>query len=118
MSTHPNVILKLALTPEDLARKTYRAIRVEAGAVNDDADITVGSENYHTVVMESDYDEGWQLSAKEGDILVFDLVTYGYGEEIAWDKLAAQKAELEQWAMGICERYHCTFSISVTANYW
>ena len=117
MSTHPNVILLLTLTPDGLARKTYRAI-VGANADPDDAALEIGGERYNVRVMEDDYDDGFQISAKEGDIIIFDYVTYGYGEKIAWDKLEAQKVALEAWAKEAAERHHCTYTISVTANYW
>jgi hypothetical protein len=121
MSTHPNVILLCTLTPDDLARKTYRAI-LEAHGVTDKGegcnDIVIGSKEYRHKVMETEYDDSWQIGAEEGDIIVFDLVTYGYGEQIAWNKLEDQKAELEKWAIDICDRFKCTFKIAVTANYW
>lgn len=115
MSTHPNVILVLKLTPEGLARRTMREI---AGEIPDAADIKIGSHDYHRVVMESDYNDDWQLTAKEGDLLFFDLVTYGYGEVISWENLAAQAYELEQWAKEISVKHHCSYAIEVTANYW
>lgn len=117
MSTHPNAILLLTLTPQDLARKTMAAILAETNTGTDD-DVKIGSEKYHHAVMESDYNDSWQISSKEGDLLFFDLVTYGYGEQVSWEKLVAQARELEEWAKGICERHHCTYKLSVTANYW
>jgi len=123
MSTHPNTILLCTLTPEGLARKTMREILVDNGIQVDDDyhkddDFKIGTEEYHHEVMESDYHEGWQISAKEGDLIFFDLVTYGYGEQIAWNKLVAQKEALEAWAKKTCEKHHCSFKISVTSNYW
>lgn len=118
MSTHPNVILMAVFTPDDLARKTYRAILADAGLTDDDDNLTVGGEEYNHMVMEGDYDKGFQISAKEGDIVVFDLVTYGYGERKKWADLEAQKASLQEWAAGICERHHCSVEIFVSANYW
>lgn len=119
MSTHPNAILLLTLTPDGLARKTYRNILAEAGVADPEMEnIKIGGAKYHHKVMEEEYDEGWQISAKEGDIIVFDLVTYGYGEQIAWNGLEAQKTDLEAWAKEVCERHHCGYAISVTANYW
>lgn len=115
MSTHPNAILLLALKPDDLSRKTYRAILEEAGREDD---LMIAGERYNCEIMESTYDESHQIAADEGDIIVFDMVTYGYGERIEWGKLAAQKAALEEWAKGICERHKCTASFYVTANYW
>jgi len=123
MSTHPNVILMCILTPNDLARKTYRSI-VEEFKANDWVEeegtsaIKIGAIEYHCKVMEEGYDDDWQIRAKEGDIVVFDLVTYGYGENIAWEKLEARKNELESWAKEICERLSCLYKIVVTANYW
>lgn len=120
MSTHPNTILLLTLTPAGLARKTMRDIRAEQGLEDDDndSDIKIDGVGYHTKVMESDYDDGYQLTSKEGDLLFLDFVTYGYGEQIEWSKLASQKESLEAWAKGICERHNCSYRISVTANRW
>jgi hypothetical protein len=117
MSTHPNAMLLLVLKPDDGSRKTHRAICAELGIELDDS-INIGEESYHQAVMESEYDDGFQISADEGDIIVFDMVTYGYGERIEWDKLVTQKAALEEWAKGICERHKCTPSFYVSANYW
>lgn len=122
MSMHPNVILLCALTPNDLARKTYRAIVAEhkkqRSYEEDHPDLEIGGTEYHCQVMESDYDEDWQIGSKEGDIIVFDLVTYGYGETISWDKLSAQKDMLEAWAKEACEKFSCSYRIEITANYW
>lgn len=117
MSTHPNVILLATLTPDDLARKTYRAILSEAG-VEANGEVQIAGRNYHHLVLETDYDEGWQIGGEPGDILVFALVTYGYGEQIAWDELTACQQALAAWVSGVCERHSCTAKISVTANYW
>ena len=115
MSTHPNVILLCTLTPDGLARSTMRAILASDDA---DKDLKIGDHSYHHFVMEDDYNESWQIGGKEGDLLFFDLVTYGYGEQIEWNKLAAQKDELEAWAKDVCLRQSCSYRISVTANYW
>jgi hypothetical protein len=116
MNTHPNAILMVALTPDDLSRKTMRAI-LEEGETNC-GDIVIGSADYHSVIMESDYDEGFQVSAREGDLVFLDMVTYGYGETVLWQKLEEQKNELEEWAKDICKRHNCSYEIYVTANYW
>lgn len=119
MGTHPNAILMAVLTPDDLARETYRAILKFAKVENHkDDQIEIGSKKYHHVVMEGSYDESWQISAKEGEIAIFDLVTYGYGESISWEKLEKQKSELEEFCRTVCEKFHCKHRIEVTANYW
>jgi len=117
MSTHPNVILMVVLIPDGLSRKTMRDILAEF-STSDDGDIKIGSEKYHSLVMEDDYDESNQISGKEGDLIFYDLVTYGYGEVISWDNLVNRKVELEKWARIVCEKYKCKFDIKVTANYW
>lgn len=118
MGTHPNAMLLLVLTPDDLTRKTHRAILAEAGVPSEDYDIEIGGEGYHHRVMEQDYYEDSQITAKEGDIVLWDLVTYGFGERVTWAKLEAQKAALEEWAKGVCERHKCNYEIFVSANYW
>lgn len=120
MSTQPNAILLLCLKPNDLARKTLRAILAEKGneADSEDARVKIGAEKHSIMVMENGYDEGFQITADEGDIIVFSYVTYGFGERIAWDNLVEKKAAFEAWAKGICERHKCSYSIFVTANYW
>jgi hypothetical protein len=117
MSNHPNAMLILALTPDDLARKTYRAILKEAG-IDPEEELKIDDQTYHHGVMESDYEEDFQLELPEGTIYIFDLVTYDYGEKIEWSKLEAQKLALEEWGRGICERHHCQFEIFIGANYW
>ena len=118
MSTHPNVVLMVALTPHGLARKTMAGILADAGVVTDVDDLKIGDQNYHHRVMESDYYEEMQIAAKEGDLVFFDLVTYGYGETIAWSELEARKNVLEDWAKVVCAKHACDYRIEVTANYW
>jgi len=117
--SRPNVILLLRLKPEDLARETLRSILAEVGAQPTDFNqLEIGGNYYTLSVMESDYDEDNQIAADEGDIIVYNLVTYGYGDVAPWEYLCAQKAALDVWAAGVCERHHCTASVFVTANYW
>lgn len=118
MSTHPNVILLLELTPDDLPRRTMRAIIPSWEGNEDGFELKVGDAKYSVFVADSDYYESMQISTKEGRLLFYDMVTYGYGEKIAWSKLEQQKAALEDWAKTVCEQHHCAYEISVTANYW
>ena len=70
MSCHPNAMLILALTPDGLARKTYRAIPEDAG-IDSDGSFKIGGKFYHQHgVMEDDYDEVNQLGLPEGTIYV------------------------------------------------
>ena len=118
MGTHPNVILMAVLTPRGLARQTMKAICADNHAEDEDDEIKIDGVGYHPLVMESDYDEGWQISAKEGDLVFHDMVTYGYGEVITWVDLEALKARLEEWAKTTSAKHECDYRIDVTANYW
>jgi len=119
MSSHPNAMLLLALTPDNLARKTYRAILEENNVDADGGSFQIADKRYNIHgVMESDWDDNYQISLPEGTIYIADLVTYGYGDKIICDTLAIQKANLEVWAKGVCERHHCTAEFFFSANYW
>lgn len=145
MSTHPNVILKLTIKTEGTTRKLLRELlsqnREEITDNNlplmldrsgkpiahaktkenlhisrGDDQICIGNFSYDTLVMEEEYDESWQIGGKEGDLIIFDLVTYGYGEEISWKDLQKRVDDLELWAVQPCR--NLTYYISVSANYW
>jgi hypothetical protein len=118
MGTHPNAILMLVFTPDDLARKTYRTIMEENGGKIDDDQIKIGEHDYHAKVMESDYEDGYQISAPEGSLIFHDFLTYGYGDVLDWDKAQSQKDVLEEFGKMISEKYKGSFKIQVTANYW
>lgn len=112
MSTHPNVILMAVLKSDDLPMKTLRAIR--AG----DDEIRLGDRCIHSFVAESDWEADYQISSEEGDLIFFDFVTYGYGEKIEWSKLEEIKSEFEKWVVNVCDKYHCSYQIFISANYW
>ena len=142
MSSHPNVILKLTIKPDGTTRKLLCELLAKnreeipdeklplwkntkgeyienrdgekARIVRDDGELCIGEFIYHALVMESDYDDSWQISGEEGDLVIFDLVTYGYGREISWQELEKRKNDLEAWV----EKNGLTFSISVSANHW
>ena len=123
MSIHPNVMLMAILEPHDLPLKTARSIWKEHGISDRTAPITIGDgsktlNGYVITVMNDDYDEDYQITANEGDLVVHGFMTYGYGESIIWDDLLAEKGRLEKWAKDICKRYKCEYSIHVAANYW
>lgn len=121
MSTHPNAMLLLEMTPDNLSRKTYRAILEDSG-VKDEGEnsegIKIGQHTYMHRVMENDYDEDSQVAANPGDIVLWDLVTYGYGERIGFGELETRKRELERWAQDVCKKHQCSYAIFVSANYW
>jgi hypothetical protein len=106
------------LTPDGLQRKTFREILKDNNSDEDANEVKIGETIYNIVVMESYYNEDIQISAKEGDIVVYDLITYGYGEAISWDNLISVKEKLEAWMNDTCKKHNCTGEIRVSANYW
>lgn len=120
MSTHPNAILMLTLQPQDLPRKTLRAI-LEAAGVDPDEEspsIKIGEHDYTVRLMEDSYDESFQIGAPVGTIVLHDFLTYGYGDKCSWEQAAAQQIALREWAQAACETHHCTIhEIAITANY-
>jgi len=111
--------LLLTLTPDDLSRKTYKAILADQGIKDDeDPEIKIGGTGFRIKVMEDGYDESYQIQAKEGDIALWDMITYGYGEVMEWENVEALKLALDAWAKPICEKLKCSYRIYITANYW
>jgi hypothetical protein len=118
MSAHPNTMLILALTPDDLPMKTYREL-CEEFKVKEGGEFKIGGEDYlHHGVMEDTFCNNYSLALPVGTIYLFDYVTYGYGEKITFVELFKQKESLAGWAMDVCEKFHCTFEIFVSANKW
>lgn len=113
MSTHPNAIIMCVITPDNLARKTMREI------VGDNKDeIKIGDYKYSFFVAESDYEGGYQISAKEGSLVFHDYITYGYGEVCDWDEIERRKDDLSNFALDVCKKYQCSeFKVQITANY-
>src|SRR5688572_1413832 len=103
MSSHPNVILKCTIKAEGTTRKLLRDLLVQnweevpdsklpllrnsKGILlkhsktnedlrqsRDDDELAIGEYCYNTLVMEDTYDEDMQISGKEGDLIVYDLV--------------------------------------------
>lgn len=143
MSTHPNVILKLTIKPAGTTRKLARDIlaqnRIEIPddqlpimidnsgktvtrmdgtpihQIRDEDGVAIGSRVYRVLVMEGDYDDGYQIAAEEGDLVIFDFMTYGYGESIEFSGLVTAESELRAWSTARGLEFQTS---SVTANYW
>jgi hypothetical protein len=119
MSTHPNVMLIARLSPNDLPRKTYLAILADAGLSADGDKLKIGEDEYHVLLMDGDYHDDFQVSAASGEIVLMDMVTYGYGDILAWDDLREQHNALAGWIEANQARYQIgTSQICVGANYW
>lgn len=120
MSSHPNAMLLVTITPDDSSRKTFRDMAAHEGSEISEgsADIRIGGRRFSASVMENDYDEGKQISAEEGQIVMYGFLTYGYGEQAPWHEVAALVDAVETWAEEACARFKFTYKISISANYW
>jgi len=119
VSTHPNVMLQLVLTVDDGSRKTERGLLSEFSGIGAYEDcIAVAGDHYSVTVMESDYEDGYQISADEGQIVMHMYVTYGYGETISAEKLLRKIEALREWAESAKNSHKFSYEIRVGANYW
>jgi hypothetical protein len=118
MSTHPNLVLMAVLTPDGLTRKTARQIRADNNLKGEWDELKIGKQEYYVIVMKDDWDESHQITAKEGNIVLHELMTYGYGESVSWDELHEAKVALDAWCDQNCHKYNCKYEIRVSANYW
>ena len=116
MSVHPNVILMAVLKPNATSRATMRAIM--ADHPDSEYGFKIGKLHCKGIVMESNYHDGLQLAADEGDLVFYGFATYGYGETVEWSTLEGMKADLEAWAFAACEKHGCSHKLVITANYW
>lgn len=128
MSSHPNAILMAVFTPDDLARKTLRNIATRYGGPDyvtvsgiDSDDITKGYNNgrFNLFIVESEFDDnGYQIEAPEGSIVVFTFLTYGYNEKKSWTYVARMQEHLEAFAKQVDREFNCNHEIYISANYW
>lgn len=110
--------MMLVLTPEGLSRKTMSDILGCQYSKDDTKEVQIGTYSYKPLVMESDYDDGYQITGKEGDLIFHDFVTYGYGENVPVEEFTKREKDLEDWGKEVCEKHHCKMKVEVTANYW
>jgi hypothetical protein len=112
-------MLQCVLTVNDGARKTQRALKAAyPGKYTDEDRIKIGERDYSLTVMESDYDEGYQISADEGQIVLHEYLTYGYGETVAVDDMLARIAAVKAWAEEAKGPHGFTYEIRIGVNYW
>ena len=117
MSKQSTVVLMAVLTPDNTSRRTMRAILAENSADEDDY-FEIGDQEYHSLVMEGDWDECWGIRAEEGDLVFFAFARVGQGNWIAWSELDAKRVELQRWAEAAAARHRCSWEIRVCAIDW
>ena len=119
MSTHPNCLLIGMLHPQRSAIKTYPAVPAALGEEDgDDPDVEIGDKHYSIKLMDESYDEDMQVTAPVGSTVFIGMMTYGYGEVTAWERLVSARDELFANLTELAAQTHCTVAITVSANYW
>lgn len=121
MSTDPNTLIVLQLTPnngEDPYEVFSRIIK-DLSLDEDDAAISIDNKNYQIkVIGEEGYDENYQISSDPNTIILHTYITHGYGSTIDWSELEKINNSLEVWSAIIKTKYNCSSKIYITANYW
>ena len=141
MGAHPNAMIMAVLTLDQGMRKTERLIfehcedrKIECSLEGGTIKILNGkrgnpnppewpegyplTDDWSVQVMESDYEEGYQISAKEGQIVIHGYLTYEYGETVKWVELEAQKKQLMDLLDPMTKDLEFTYEIVIGANYW
>lgn len=121
MSTHPNTLIVGVITVDGTSRKTLRAMQGDEWLSWNEAldSFKIGKRDFTANVMEEDYDQnGYQISAPEGSIVLHTYLTYGYGETVEWEEVVSVRDTLNQWLTDVCDRHGGSHKIILTANYW
>jgi len=145
MGIHPNAMLLVLVDPDNGSRRTYRELfaemknmgiecepeydgtgggqfRLPNGSDGKPTDRCPGGEpteeDYYVQVFEDDYDHCFQISGREGQLSIHDLVTYGYGDKVQWKELEAQKNRLTDLLDQLAPKLKFTYEVYIGANYW
>lgn len=125
MSTHPNAMLQLVLTPLDPSFDAFQYFGWQQPEDNEDNDpdlnfeLRIGERDYTATVFTEDgddYNEHWQINGEAGQVIIHDYITYGYGETITFKALVDRANELMEWAVKHHEAF--SYTLRVGANYW
>lgn len=73
-------------------------------------------DGYYQVVVNVDQDQG--IFPAEDSFAVFEYLTYGWGEEITLEELEPKLAHFRSLVINFCNLHKCTYSISLSANFW
>lgn len=118
MSIHPNAIMMMVYEG-DAAETIYNELDGgEMETTGSSAELQIGGTEWRLLLMQDSYDESDQISAPEGSLVFFDLITYGYGDTIAWEKCVAWQAALEAYGKELVQKHGGKISFYITANYW
>lgn len=117
-------MLQLVLKPKDPdfnARKFFQAPPLDDTEGDEDGDdgfeVVISGRSYTaTVFDEEEYDDGYQIEGKEGQIVLHEYLTYGYGETVEFSEVVRLVNNLRAWADDRSMIFD--HSVRIGANYW
>lgn len=119
MGHHPNTILVASIwSPSDQPDEFLTALDPEwesNGSIQLDQ-LKLGHDGHYSVVVNADPDQG--IYPAEGSFAVYDYLTYGWGDEISLDEFDSKVANFKFLVQNFCDLHGCTYSISLSANFW
>lgn len=86
----------------------------------EEGEILIDGNIYYVMPSSEGDSSGYHIYGdNDGDILIWDYISYGYGDYIDWDRLHLQKVALQNWCDEIKFKLPgFEYKIVVTANYW
>ena len=123
MSMHPNTMLLAILKPkytgECIFEKIWNQIADEDGEEGEYGELYLRNSSYKCINYSKDsYLEDYQIELEEGEVAIFDMVTYGYSDKTEWNKVEQQKKELEEWLVEYSNKIDFSFVMYLSANLW
>lgn len=119
MSSHPNTILIASIRPPSGQPDEFlTALDPEwesNGSIQLDQ-LRLGHDGHYSVVVNVDQDQG--IFPAEDSFVVYDYLTYGWGDEITLNEFDAKVANFKTLVQNFCNLHRCTYSISLSANFW
>lgn len=119
MSSRPNTILVASIRPPsgqpDEFLTTVDPEWEANGSIQLDQ-LKLGYDRHYSVVVGANQDQG--IYPAEGSFAVYDYLTYGWGDELTLSEFDAKVANFKRLVQNFCDLHSCTYSISLSANFW
>ena len=114
MSSHPNTLLMLQLSPNEPSIDVKHLLDAECDSEGD-CTIKLGGFDYSVA---TDDENDMQIRVPEGSAVLHDFLTYGYTDVVNWNEVPAIVDALKTWAEAFCDKHNCSYHIYIGANFW
>ena len=119
MGCHPNTILVASIRPPNGQPDEFlNALDPEwesNGSIQLDQ-LRLTHDGYYQVIVGEASEQG--VYPAEDSFAVFEYLTYGWGDELTLDEFDAKVAAFKLLVQNFCNLHKCTYSISLSANFW